>query len=188
MTAKSRVRHIAEELRDHAPFTLLGAVLGIVFMLIFRNIGEIGSLRLFTFFHPVHVVLSAMVTASMFKKHTTKKWFIAMLLVGFFGSVGVATVSDIIIPHIGVRVLGLDIPTHGELHHQTNADERMQTQEHSPSEYEKHGIHLGFIEEWYLVGIVVISAYEYGGFDDFGGRGGNIRDAVFIHLAALLCE
>lgn len=149
MTVKSHARHIAQELRDHAPFTILGAVLGMLFMLVFKNIGEIESHRFFEFFHPAHVILSAMVTASMFKRHTAKKRFIMILLVGFLGSIGIATLSDVVMPHIGMKLLGLDIPTHAEVHHHAGAAEVAEN--HEPVEHHGHGIHLGFIEEWYLV-------------------------------------
>ncbi len=139
MSALQKVKHILVELKGHAPFTLLGAVFGIGFMLIFRNVGRQGSHTLFSIFHPAHVVLSAMVTASMFWLHTDRKRVVLIILVGYFGSVGIATLSDVIIPYIGTRALGLDVPAHSEVFHS----------EHEHEEHEK--IHLGFIEEWYLV-------------------------------------
>lgn len=156
MSVKEKTKHILVELKGHAPFTLFGAVLGILFVLLFRNINGASSQTLFSIFHPAHVVLSAMVTASMFKLHAAKR-FILVLVVGYIGSVGIATLSDIIIPHIGSHLLRLDIPTHAELHHH-NAQET-ETHEHKSdehthtqvSEHHRHKIHFGFIEEWYLV-------------------------------------
>jgi len=46
--------------------------------------------------------------------------------------------SDIIIPHIGAHVFGLDIPTEAQIHQMGH-------------EHEPHAMHFGFIEEWYLV-------------------------------------
>lgn len=126
MSVKERARHILVELRGHTPFTLFGALLGIFFMLVFKNVSGIGSHTLFAVFHPGHVILSAVVTASMFRLHAAKKHFLLVLLVGYFGSIGIATLSDVVIPHIGTNLLGLEVPTHAELH-------------------------LGFIEEWYVV-------------------------------------
>ena len=117
MSVKEKAKHILAELKGHAPFTSLGALLGILFMLLFRNIGTAGSHTLFAVFHPAHVALSALVTASMFKLHAAKKRFLLVLLVGYFGSIGIATLSDIVIPHVGTQLLSLDVPAHTELHH-----------------------------------------------------------------------
>jgi hypothetical protein len=150
MSVKEKAKHILVELKGHAPFTLFGALLGIVFMLLFRNISGVSRHTLFAVFHPAHVVLSAIVTASMFQLHAAKKRFFLVLVVGFVGSVGIATLSDIVIPHIGAELLGLSVPTHNQLHHSeaTSANEEHTTMEH---EHEVHSLHLGFIEEWYIV-------------------------------------
>jgi len=153
MAVREKTKHILAELKGHAPFTLFGAGLGIVFMLIFKNLGHIGSYRLFSIFHPFHVILSAVVTASMFRLHTEKKRFLLVLIVGYVGSVGIATLSDIVIPHIGSKILGLDVPTHAEMHHhKQERDEH--SEEHIHTDKQQHHqehIHLGFIEEWYIV-------------------------------------
>jgi len=147
MSAMQKTKHILAELKGHAPFTSFGAFLGIVFMLLFRNLSG-GSIHiLFSIFHPAHVVLSAMVTASMFRLHETKKRFVLVVVIGYFGSVGVATLSDIVIPHIGASLLGLNVPTHAEPEHHEHSD-AAQTAE---TETGHNKIHLGFIEEWYLV-------------------------------------
>jgi len=113
---------IFTELKSHAPFTLFGALTGIFLMLIFRNIQHEMSERLFYVFHPAHVVLSAIVTASMFKLHAKKTNFFVVLIIGYIGSLGIATVSDSLIPYVGELLLGL----------------------HAHS-------HIGFIEGWYIV-------------------------------------
>ena len=144
MPAASRIRHISQELKSHAPFTIFGAILGIAFMLVFRNISHTQAHTLFALFHPGHVLLSAMVTASLFKLHRTKANFLAVLIVGYVGSIGIATLSDSVIPFMGEKLLGLDIPTHSELH---SEDDEQGREVHK----EYHGIYLGFIEEWYIV-------------------------------------
>jgi hypothetical protein len=154
MSICEKAKHIFLELKGHAPFTLFGAVLGIAFMLIFSRVGEHGSRVLFGIFHPAHVLLSAMVTASMFGVHQAKKRFWVILLVGYFGSVGIATFSDVVIPHVGAKILGLDMPSHGEVFHgehgSENAEEHIHS-EHERESAERFHIHLGFIEEWYIV-------------------------------------
>jgi hypothetical protein len=150
MSVKEKAKHILVELKGHAPFTLLGAVLGIGFMLLFRNISSGGRHTLFEIFHPAHVVLSAIVAASMFRLHAEKKRFVLVLAVGYFAAIGIATLSDIIIPHIGTELLGLNIPQHSQIHEsETGSPEEEHTAE--SDEHEEHGLHLGFIEDWYIV-------------------------------------
>ncbi len=155
MSVREKAKHIAVELRGHLPFTLFGALLGIFFMLLFRNVSRVSSHTLFSVFHPGHVILSAMVTASMFGLHTERKRFILVLLVGYFGSIGIATLSDVVIPHIGSGLLGLDVPTHDQLHRHEPSDAG--EDEHGghvqgvESEHHERRMHLGFIEEWYIV-------------------------------------
>ena len=98
--AYKKIRHIGQELKAHSPFTIFGAVTGIVFMLIFKGLGEVGAHTLFAVFHPLHVVLSAMVTASLFDLHRKAKNFILILVIGYVGSVGIATLSDCIVPYL----------------------------------------------------------------------------------------
>jgi len=148
MSVNEKTKHIIAELKGHAPFTFLGAVLGIAFMLLFQKTAGNQSRTLFAIFHPAHVILSAMVTASMFKIHTVRKHILLILLIGYFGSIGIATLSDIVIPHIGSSLLGLDVPTHAQTHTR-QIDESHNHAEHAGRETES--IHLAFIEEWYIV-------------------------------------
>ena len=166
MSVKEKAKHILVELKGHSPFTFFGALLGIVFVVLFRNVSVAGSHILFSIFHPAHVVLSAMVTASMFELHAAKKRFLLVLVVGYFGSVGIATLSDVVIPHIGTHLLRLDVPTHAQLHHRETASTNKETiaaahekDRHADSqefEHRERKIHLGFIEEWYIVNPVAL--------------------------------
>ncbi len=155
MSAKQKVKHILAELKGHAPFTLLGAFLGITFMLFFRNIPEKNTHLLFAFFHPLHVVLSAMVTASMFELHISKRKILLIFAVAYIGSIGTATVSDIVMPHIGAELFGIDIPTESQIHGHSDsegstADDHNSGSQTQHSEHSRR-MHFGFIEEWYLV-------------------------------------
>lgn len=125
---------IVKELESHAPFTLLGALTGILCMLLFKNLKHDTSETLFYIFHPAHVLLSAMVTATIFQLYTKRKKIIAILLVGLFGSIGIATLSDSLIPYLGELLLGMRI----HLHAHENAGFAEQA-------------HIGFIEGWYIV-------------------------------------
>lgn len=141
MQLKEKSIHILAELKGHAPFTIFGALAGLVFMLILNKFGRGHAPMLFNIFHPSHVLLSAMVTASMFGIHRKGKKIIYILIIGYLGSVGIATLSDSIIPFIGERLLDLDIPSHSQIY-----------DEHDPPDDEhRPGLHLGFIEEWYIV-------------------------------------
>jgi len=114
---------ILKELKKHLPFTFFGAITGIIIMLFFYRIPSNISYNIFYVLHPVHVILSALVTASIYKIYTKKANPILLVLVGYIGSVGIATLSDSIIPYLGEIML--DLPN--------------------------KGIHLGFIEKWWLV-------------------------------------
>ena len=118
---------IIEELKSHAPFTIFGAITGIILMLIFYKIPQDISYSIFYILHPLHVLLSALVTTAIYviycKKYNRKVNPLTLILVGYVGSIGIATLSDSIIPYLGEILLNLP----------------------------NKGIHLGFIEKWWLV-------------------------------------
>jgi hypothetical protein len=123
------LRDLTEELKNHAPFTVFGAVTGIIIMIVFHNLPSQASYSIFYVLHPAHVVLSALVTASMYELHIkgkAKLW--TLLFIGYLGSVGIATISDSVIPYLGEILLRLP----------------------------NRGIHLGFIEKWWLVNPLAI--------------------------------
>jgi len=125
------LRRIAEELRHHVPFTALGAISGIIIMVIIVSANALPQVYqiaypVFYILHPAHVVLSALVTTAMYKKYSKEHsngriWM--PILIGYLGSLSIATLSDSIIPYLGETLLGL----------------------------ENKGIHIGFIEEWQIV-------------------------------------
>jgi hypothetical protein len=141
MSVSNRAKQVLAELKAHSPFTFFGALTGIAMMLIFKDISHQASYRLFYIFHPMHVVLSAMVASSLFRLHDKTKGFLIVLIVGYVGSIGTATLSDSILPYFGEKIMGVAIPTESTVHSQGN-----QTNEHS-----EKGLHLGFIEEWKIV-------------------------------------
>jgi hypothetical protein len=156
MAAKEKLTRVWLELKAHSPFTAGGAVLGILFVLLFKDIEKQNALRLFAVFHPLHVVLSAMVTAALFKLHRKAASFLLILVIGYVGSIGVATLSDCILPYLGQSILGAAIPTHASLHVDSETEEEhAEEAEHVHGPACEHGhelhLHLGFIEEWYLV-------------------------------------
>ena len=161
-----KLTRILAELRSHAPFTLFGAATGVLCMLLFKGSGAEVNHRLFQVFHPAHVILSAIVTASLFKLYRGKVRFLGILLVGYVGAIGVATLSDCILPFFGESILGVAIPIHANLHShgQANGHDRqdhsaVHSNEEHASEAEsgketppvRARLHLGFIEDWYVV-------------------------------------
>jgi len=86
---------VSAELRAHAPYTMLGAATGVVIMAAFvvLKVPRPVSVVLFWSLHPLHVVLSALVTTAMFTLHSRRTLF-NTILVGYVGSVGIATLSD----------------------------------------------------------------------------------------------
>jgi hypothetical protein len=145
---QTRIHAILSELREHAPFTLFGAVTGIAAMLLFAKASPVVSQRLFQVFHPAHVVLSAIVTASLFKLHEKGRGIVAVLVVGYIGSVGVATLSDSVLPFFGENLLGVAVPTEARVHEMAGGHDEAG---HAVEESGRPDIHLGFIKDWYLV-------------------------------------
>jgi len=122
------LKRIAEELEHHAPFTIFGAITGIVIFIFFQNLSKDISYNVFYILHPAHVVLSALVTSSMYQLHKCGRLgikcnLLVLLGIGYIGSVGIATLSDSIIPYLGE--IFMDMPN--------------------------RGAHLGFIEEWWII-------------------------------------
>lgn len=118
------LRSITHELKHHAPFTAIGALTGIVIMTAFvcLTIPPSVSDRLFEVCHPLHVLLSAMTTAAMFRLHS-RRGLPTTIVVGYVGAIGIGTISDCLMPYLGELLLG----------------------------FEHAHLHIGFIEHWYLV-------------------------------------
>jgi hypothetical protein len=114
---------ILKELRHHGPFTLLGALGSVALIMLLRHfapdfLSTDRAADLFEFTHPMHVVLSAMVTASLYRNYRSKtkhskSGVFAVILIGYFGSIGIATLSDCLIPHWGEMLLGMG---HSHIH------------------------------------------------------------------------
>jgi hypothetical protein len=118
------MKRICSELKAHAPFTVFGALTGIAIMavIVYAKVPRVASQALFWGLHPLHVLLSALVTAGMYRLHGNRKLW-STVVIGYVGAIGIATLSDSIIPFLGEWLLGLP----------------------------RRGMHLGFIEKWWLV-------------------------------------
>ena len=67
------LKQICKELKIHAPFTIFGAMTGIIIIALFQKLPSNLSYNIFYILHPIHVVLSALVTASMYKLHKCER-------------------------------------------------------------------------------------------------------------------
>jgi len=129
---------IAHELKRHAPFTALGAATGIIVMVIIvfsSALPQVSGVSHTVFYvlHPLHVALSAVVTTAMYRKYGGNKIW-AVILIGYFGSIGIGTLSDSVIPYLGEVML--DLPN--------------------------RGVHIGFIEEWQIVNPAALAGVGIG--------------------------
>ena len=124
------LKSISNELKAHAPFTACGALtgIGIMAVIVYAEVPRSASSTLFWTLHPLHVLLSALVTAAMYRLHG-KGGLGGTVLVAYLGSIGIATLSDSIIPYLGEYLLGLP----------------------------NRGLHFGFIEKWWLVNPLAIT-------------------------------
>lgn len=125
---------IGEELRHHAPFTLVGAVIGTLIALAAQNLPKEISHAAFYVLHPAHVFLSAVAMTSMYQlrrctmgHHACSFW--VLLAFGGIGSISLATLSDSVIPFISEGLLGMP---HAELH-------------------------LGFVEKWWVINPIALA-------------------------------
>jgi len=111
--ARKMFREIVSSLKEHVPFTAMGAVSGIIIMaiIVLVNVPSQVSQALFHTLHPLHIVLSAMTTTAMYRKYGSSKIW-ATVLIGYAGSIGIATLSDAIIPYLGGALLGAEIGFH----------------------------------------------------------------------------
>lgn len=107
------LRRIVKELRTHAPYTALGALSGIIIMgvVVVADVPSSISYTAFYTLHPIHVLLSALVTTTMYTKYRKTKFWVAVLI-GWTGSIGIATISDAIIPFLGGNLLGVRMEFH----------------------------------------------------------------------------
>jgi hypothetical protein len=107
------IKLIGHELKEHIPFTALGALTGIIIMVIvvFSNVPTNISNTIFYTLHPLHVLLSALVTTAMYVRYKKTKFWVA-ILIGWTGSIGIATISDAIIPYLGGSLLNAQMEFH----------------------------------------------------------------------------
>jgi len=119
MKKNNKLRHIIVELGAHLPYSIFGVVIGIMilgvltFFTIVLNARHLlpgAAEELFHIFHPIHILLSALVTTAMFWKHERR--FVKTLFIGFAGSIAICGMSDILLPYLGGILLGTRMELH----------------------------------------------------------------------------
>lgn len=113
-------------------------------MVLLRDMPRETAHTLFYVFHPLHICLSGVVTAALYKRYLEHeapgiKKFLKVLSVGFIGSVAIGTLSDSLIPFWGESLLGM---------HHAHA-------------------HIGFIDKWWLINPLAIGAIIFAYYKPF---------------------
>ena len=119
MKKDNKAKLIAVELAHHLPYSIIGAIIALILMGILtffavlmkaENLLPKATRELFHILHPAHILFSSVATTAMFWKHEKK--FVKAVLIGFFGSILICGISDIILPFWGGIILGVDMVMH----------------------------------------------------------------------------
>jgi hypothetical protein len=122
--------NLVYELRHHIPFTIFGALTGVVIAIFFlwQHVPHHVSEVLFATLHPAHVFFSAVATTALFRHYTRRNWLVTAI-VGYTGAIAIGTLSDSLMPYLSEWLLSLHARhMHGHVH-----------------------AHVGFIDYWYIV-------------------------------------
>ena len=107
----SKIKDLIHELKHHLPFTLLATSIGIIVVIFFNFILNISiGKQAFEILHPLHVIVSALASAGIFYKY--KKNFILAIVTGVISAIIVGSVSDVILPFLGAKILFLNPEFH----------------------------------------------------------------------------
>ena len=115
----NKMKYVFVELADHLPFSIFGVAVGMVvvgmmtFFAVLLQAEEIlpeAAEEIFHVLHPVHILFSALASTAMFWKHEKRR--LKASLVGFFSSILICGVSDILIPFFGGMLIGEQMHFH----------------------------------------------------------------------------
>ncbi len=108
-----RYSHILSELREHLPYTIFAALMGVAALGAVTFAASLtqreallpkASANLFHSFHFLHLFFSAIATTEMFWRHERR--VVKAIGVGFFGTVIPCSASDILFPFAGGQWMG----------------------------------------------------------------------------------
>lgn len=119
------------ELREHTPFSVSAVAIGLIVAGAICILGSqlqgvhgVGAESqhaghehgpvfaglFFHLFHPAHMLFSAAATTAMFFRYERR--IAKAVVVGLAGAVGVCGISDIVVPHLSLAILGAKTPWH----------------------------------------------------------------------------
>ncbi len=99
-------KEIIHELKNHLPFTAFATIIAIILVFLFQYLLQKQiSENLFGVFHPLHIIVSSIVTTGIFYKYKPK--IIPALLIGITGAIIIGSLSDIIFPWLGGNIFNL---------------------------------------------------------------------------------
>lgn len=103
--------YVYEELVQHTPFTLLGVALGVVFVAVVAagHGGRFGESE-FHWAHVVHIFFSSAAGAALFRSYRDSLW--KAVPVAVVSSIVLCTVSDILVPYLGLKWSGHEAHLH----------------------------------------------------------------------------
>ncbi|MDI6789054.1 MAG: hypothetical protein QME51_11840, partial [Planctomycetota bacterium] len=124
---QNKIIWIINELIRHLPYSIISVIGGVSVMVALTMLDRVQYLvGIFHLFHPTHLLLSATATTAMFWRFSYRRpvqgdrnnffyvgrYVIYAILIGFTGSVGVCSLSDIVFPYLAGKSLGWKIVWH----------------------------------------------------------------------------
>jgi len=104
-------RELIHEIKHHIPFTTAATIIAIAAVYIVNYYFKFNiSSNAFEILHPLHIIVSAIVTGGIFYRYKPK--IIPALLVALSGSIIVGSLSDIFLPWLGGNIFGLSTSFH----------------------------------------------------------------------------
>ncbi len=119
MKKDNKAKYILVELAHHLPYSIIGAMIALILMGVLtffavlmkaENLLPKATREFFHILHPVHILFSSVATTAMFWKH--EKNIVKAVTIGFFGSILICGISDIILPFLGGIIFGANMIMH----------------------------------------------------------------------------
>lgn len=108
---QTRITRIFKELIHHLPYSAVGVAACVGILLAIEKAGFSYSPRqYFHITHPTHIFLSAVVTTAIFWKYEGR--WLKTFLVGFFGTIPICSLSDVVFPYLGGWLFGTPVEFH----------------------------------------------------------------------------
>ena len=107
---KLNTKTILSELKNHIPFTFLATLIAVILVGIIYKESVLISESFFYIIHPLHLFVSAIVSAAIFYKY--KNNLAQALLIGIAGAIIIGSLSDIILPYLGGTLFQLKTSFH----------------------------------------------------------------------------